>query len=180
MQTNTVLSISYYTAWMPATFWWQVFVLCKITKQACIHRVAFSFQESSIFHRTITLSWISVISHIWAPVACLTKWTQRTFLANSCWPSIWPERLVGTSGTHSHTHTFTHTHAEVDCGVGRNLENALFPREFPWMACLQEQNNCLFPPPFHPSLHPSIYQGKRNLDSWAMNSEDRCFPGTLQ
>lgn len=99
---------SHYTAWMPATFWWQVFVLCRITKRAC-NRVAFSFQEPFILHRTMTLSRILFYSHVWASLACQAKWTQRTFLANSCWPSIWPGRLVGTSGTWPSQHTHQHT-----------------------------------------------------------------------
>lgn len=149
--------------------------------------------------------------------------TQRTSVAISCRPSIWPGRLVGTSGTWLSQHTLTHsyrhplfavfffflcgarsqpdwtllrprglhacrhartdTHTEVASGVGHNLEKAVVPEEFPWMACLQEQNNCSFIRSFHPASHPSMCPRKRkrwNLDSGAVVSTEQCFLGTLK
>lgn len=147
------------------------------------------------FTQNNKLSCISFFSHVGALLVCQAKWTHRTFFANSCWPSFWPGRLVGTSGTwpsqRTNTHLWfalffsvqgeisawlnvietqrttmhTHTHTEVASRVGRNLEKAPFPGEFPWMACLREHNNCSFTPSFHSSLHSSIYPGKRKSET---------------
>ena len=50
-------------------------------------------------------------SFLRSSLAHRAAWTQRTFFANSCWPSIWPGRLAGTSGTWPSQHTRnTHPH----------------------------------------------------------------------
>lgn len=81
--------------------------VCVILKKSQrIHRVAFPFQDPSIFVRTIRLSCILCLSR-----ACTARhFEQRTPTAISCWPSIWTGRLVGTSGTWSSQHSLTHSY----------------------------------------------------------------------
>lgn len=91
--------------------------------------------------------------------------------------------LLRPRGLHACGHARTDTHTEVASGVGHNLEKAVVPEEFPWMACLQEQNNCSFIRSFHPASHPSMCPRKRkrwNLDSGAVVSTEQCFLGTLK
>lgn len=135
-------------------------------------RVAGKANTENVFSRqllTLHLTW-ETCGNLWHMAESAHTLTHRhtstvcnfSFLCGEGYQPDWT--LLRAQRT-TCTQACAHTHTEVASGVGRNLEKALFPGEFPWMACLREQNNCSFTPSFHPSLHPSIRPGKRTTET---------------
>lgn len=129
----------------------------------------------------LALGRVSTASRTPIDIRCLHFFFFSAWREILAWLNLIETQRITCMQACTHTHTYKYT--EVASGVGRNLEKALAPEEFPWMACLQEQNNCSFIRSFHPSFHPSIYPGARkrwNLDWGAVASAEQCFPGTLK